>query len=65
MHSDLGSDNSENEMSVEEVNIKIKQKHKNKQKLISMIKTMAGTSLHVLFITYYCNCLGRYMQHRN
>ena len=43
MHSDLGSDNSENEMSVEEVNIKIKQKHKNKQKLISMIKTMAGT----------------------
>jgi hypothetical protein len=43
MHSDLGSDNSENEMSVEEVNIKIKQKHKSKQKVISMIKTMAGT----------------------
>ena len=38
MYSDLESDNSENEMSVGEVNIKVKQKLKSKQKLISIIK---------------------------
>lgn len=42
MHSELESDNSENEMSVGEVNVKVKQIPKHKQKLIAMIKTMAG-----------------------
>ena len=42
MHSDLESNNSENEMSVGEVNIKVKQKPKREQNLISVIKTLAG-----------------------
>ena len=42
LHSDLESNNSEDEMSVGEVNIKVKQKPKHKQALISIIKTLAG-----------------------
>ena len=57
-HSVLESNNSENEMSVGEINIQLKQKPKHKLNICN--QNINWSCYKASCVVYYCSCLGRY-----